>query len=449
MENASAIFTKSRFGLDRSVWLTMLLLLIFSLLVLSFKLITTTNCTEFEITATSMQPNNDAFYMGDSIAFSIPEQKANLIEWDFGDGTSIIKGTKSIQHSFLKAGNFTVRCIINKQCVQYLTIDINSISSKIIVDTTSFVNRGPAILGRDTVYAGENTHFLTTLKAKYSYQWTVLTSSGTPVQTAMDAAFTFNNGGKQTIQLKVDDDKTYTKTIIVLPKKTTSLVTGGTGQIPPAFKIPPAIQYITPVSGGPGTTVTITGSFLGNTKSVSFGGIEAKFVIVSNTEITAIVGEGSQTGPVGVVTDNGSTTFANPPFTYIAPKVVIPAVTSTGNNSNTTSTGNANSGNNIVLITNKTLMKMLDRVKLNQMHVDEFNQFFYQGGKTLVYVNNDPATITFSDLCQRLTAGGSKITIDTAIINHDPDNVKRVSSINVVFKEGKDGFFKKIFKGKN
>jgi hypothetical protein len=67
----------------------------------------------------------------------------------------------------------------------------------------------------------------------------------------------------------------------------------------------PSINSFIPTSGSVGTLVTITGTNLSGTSSVSFGGTEsASFTVISDSMVTAIVGMGS-TGIVTVTTANG------------------------------------------------------------------------------------------------------------------------------------------------
>jgi uncharacterized repeat protein (TIGR03803 family) len=60
-----------------------------------------------------------------------------------------------------------------------------------------------------------------------------------------------------------------------------------------------------PASGNVGTAVTVLGTNLTDVTNVRFNGIEAKFTIVSASEITATVPKGATTGPVRVITPGG------------------------------------------------------------------------------------------------------------------------------------------------
>jgi uncharacterized repeat protein (TIGR03803 family) len=68
-----------------------------------------------------------------------------------------------------------------------------------------------------------------------------------------------------------------------------------------------------PTSGTVGSAVTILGTGLTSVTNVRFNGIEAKFAIVSGSEITATVPNGATTGPVRVITPTGKLQ-SNMPF---------------------------------------------------------------------------------------------------------------------------------------
>ncbi|MCX4735805.1 IPT/TIG domain-containing protein [Streptomyces sp. NBC_01363] len=82
----------------------------------------------------------------------------------------------------------------------------------------------------------------------------------------------------------------------------------------------PTVTTVTPASGATsgGTGVTITGTNLGTTESVTFGGNPAPFSVVSSTTVSAVTPPGAA-GAVDVVVTNlaGSDTAAGA-FTYVA-----------------------------------------------------------------------------------------------------------------------------------
>ena len=82
----------------------------------------------------------------------------------------------------------------------------------------------------------------------------------------------------------------------------------------------PRITGFAPLSGTAGTLVTITGEELNDADSVTFGGVDAAFTVVSATKITATVPAGALTGPIAVGAPAGTTTSAT--AFKVLPKIV-------------------------------------------------------------------------------------------------------------------------------
>jgi len=77
----------------------------------------------------------------------------------------------------------------------------------------------------------------------------------------------------------------------------------------------PSISSFTPTSGGPGATVTITGTNLLGATAIRIGTFNVpNYTVVSNTSITFVVpnGTGSVSGIISVVTPGGTATSATP-----------------------------------------------------------------------------------------------------------------------------------------
>ncbi len=88
---------------------------------------------------------------------------------------------------------------------------------------------------------------------------------------------------------------------------------------------PPTITSISPTSGSPGTSITITGMNLSGITSVRFGGeVVASFTpSADGTTLSAVVGVGA-TGDVSVVSPRGTATLPSA-FTFVPP---VPTITS-------------------------------------------------------------------------------------------------------------------------
>jgi hypothetical protein len=94
---------------------------------------------------------------------------------------------------------------------------------------------------------------------------------------------------------------------------------------------PPTISGITPASGDLGATVTISGTNFGTTgATVNFNGVQATITSATPTTIVAEVPLNATTGPVSVITANG--TASSQTFTYV-PDIIV-----AGGESNTSGT---------------------------------------------------------------------------------------------------------------
>jgi hypothetical protein len=71
-----------------------------------------------------------------------------------------------------------------------------------------------------------------------------------------------------------------------------------------------------PTSGG--TAVTIPGTGLTNTQSVTFGGVPAPFSVINDTTVAAVTPPGAAGAVDLVVTTSGGTATGTGAFTYLA-----------------------------------------------------------------------------------------------------------------------------------
>jgi gliding motility-associated-like protein len=99
------------------------------------------------------------------------------------------------------------------------------------------------------------------------------------------------------------------------------------------FIAAPTVSSFSPLSASPGDTVTIIGTNFTDAILVTFGGTTATFMTVSDTEIIAIVGDGSS-GEVAVTTPGG--TFSLGGFILLKPELAVfdPSGDTINNNQN-------------------------------------------------------------------------------------------------------------------
>jgi hypothetical protein len=87
----------------------------------------------------------------------------------------------------------------------------------------------------------------------------------------------------------------------------------------------PSLSAATPSRGRAGRPVTLTGAGLAATQAVSFGTAPARFRVLSDTELSAVVPRRARTAPIVVVSPGGTAATATPfgvaPSSHIAPVV--------------------------------------------------------------------------------------------------------------------------------
>ena len=211
------------------------------------------------------------------------------------------------------------------------------------VPATSFYTVGDSEVVA-TVGAGASGNVVVTMKSAtdtlsgftYVYQPSTITSfAPTSAATGSVVTITGTNftgatavsfGGVSATSFKLVSSTTITAVVgpgasgnisVVTPRDTAAL--SGFSYI-----AAPTIQSFTPQAATIGDTVTIIGSHFTTATAVTFNGTFAvSFTVVSDSVITAVVGQGT-TGAISVITPAGNA-FSSSPFTYI-PTLQINAI---------------------------------------------------------------------------------------------------------------------------
>jgi N-acetylglucosamine-6-sulfatase len=92
---------------------------------------------------------------------------------------------------------------------------------------------------------------------------------------------------------------------------------------PAAHADSPSITGFSPAQGTAGTQVAVTGTDFTNATDVQFAGLSASsFTVTDDTDITVTVPSGATSGPISVVTPDGTATSADS-FTVIPPQNIV------------------------------------------------------------------------------------------------------------------------------
>lgn len=171
------------------------------------------------------------------------------------------------------------------------------------------------------------------------------------------------------------------------------------------FNAPPSITSFSPVSGGPGTVVTIYGAHFTGTTAVSFGEVPVvSFTVNSSTVITAVVGPG-RSGSVKITSPIAVATLAGFVYLPASPPVIqtfSPASGSIGSSVTITGSGfDSIPGNNIVYfgatkaaVTNSTTTQLTVIVPKGATYqpISVYNKQTYVSG-----YSSEPFIVTFPE----------------------------------------------------
>ncbi|MFK4148872.1 IPT/TIG domain-containing protein [Streptomyces sp. NPDC004065] len=147
-----------------------------------------------------------------------------------------------------------------------------------------------------------------------------ITLSGTGLSTATSVSF----GGVTTTPTVVNDTQltvTVPAGTVAGPVGVSVTTAGGTNNgLTYTYVDDPAITAITPTSGpaSGGTAVTVTGTNLDTTDSVTFDGAPAPFAVISATTLSAVTPPGTAGAVDVVVTNPAGSDTATGAFTYVA-----------------------------------------------------------------------------------------------------------------------------------
>ncbi len=206
--NATNFFTRRILGLDYRVWVAMVLVCFLSLGLYSYKQIRFNHinsqpCPNDSITINGKSVENVASCVLNRLSlFGIQSDSAATVEWDFGDGTNVVKG-QIVSHGFIEEKIYSVKATVNGEC---------EFKVEVVIAQDPFLS-GKQVKPVVEIFAdpirpkiGSTVHFYCVSDMPYitSYEWKVLEKN--EVKGDSVPAFMFREGGIYTIQLVLNDD---------------------------------------------------------------------------------------------------------------------------------------------------------------------------------------------------------------------------------------------------
>lgn len=185
---------------DRSVYLTVGIISLLSLLICGYRLISYEDCSAVAFRLEASHP-----VAGRLLRFIDLSPAAGHWEWDFGDSSGI-SGGKSPMHVFKRPGNYTVKLTVNGQCesVQQLTIYPDQPISPGEATYPKFTAPLTATVGEPVLFA-DNTPGST--RWEWSFGETLQTDD-----TSRAPSYKYRTPGSKTITLAVNGNIQYKTT---------------------------------------------------------------------------------------------------------------------------------------------------------------------------------------------------------------------------------------------
>lgn len=209
---ANRIFTRQAMGLDYRVWRAMLLLIILSLGLISYRLIDSKKCSPVNFSIKTIAIHTDSTYsVGETLSF-ISTANKNEIIWDFGDNSDKITG-QYVTHTFAQTGSYNITATTGTSCET--TKPITIIPVLVIQSKDNSLVVGEEIVGPASTMAGKEESFFCMATAT-AYEWSI-PNYPKMIQSGPTAKFQFPTAGKYMVQVTLDHDRTkrYSKEITV------------------------------------------------------------------------------------------------------------------------------------------------------------------------------------------------------------------------------------------
>lgn len=201
--NPSRIYTRQTLGLDNMVWLVMIMIIIFSLGLLSYKIIDKKECVAFTFKVRNLgSPHDSVFYVGDILSFNA-SMASQDIDWNFGDNSRT--SGAYVSHVFLKEGSYLVTAKSKSLCSVVKEIIIKAPLPTIAAQSQIFVTG--KIIGNSNFTINTSQIFSYPDQVK-SYEWSVQNHPDLGIKRGRSVSFSFPYPGSYKIQVRLDSNFT-------------------------------------------------------------------------------------------------------------------------------------------------------------------------------------------------------------------------------------------------
>lgn len=200
----NSVYTRRIKGLDRKVWVVMILTIVLSLGLLSYTVFNKKVCTpvDFVIKVLPGESSDSVYFVGETLIFN-SSSTATDISWDFSDGSEQAIG-KDVSHKFQTEGDYIITVSTGLGCETARRI---TIKKAIQPEAKPFANytTGGEIEGPAKIMTGREARFICIVSADH-YEWSI-ENYPQMTRTGPTPKFIFPRPGKYLVQVMLDNDR--------------------------------------------------------------------------------------------------------------------------------------------------------------------------------------------------------------------------------------------------
>lgn len=216
----NAAINRRTMGLDRNVWIAMIVVFFLSFGLVGYTFINKEEpCKPPNVTVNAIPvEKEDIHFVGEALTFKATSATNKKITWNFGDDTEIEEGFIAT-HIYRNEGSFTITTRVNGRCESIAKVDIKKPVA--VQQDLGNYSISEDILGNDFPIVGSDETYSYSANAK-SYEWSVKNSTSFPTQKGPTATFKFLLPGSYTIQLILNDNPStrgYKEITVINPSK--------------------------------------------------------------------------------------------------------------------------------------------------------------------------------------------------------------------------------------